>query len=274
VESVRVRSVDGTEVQAEAHGEGPVLVLSCAFCTTRENWRANLPALTGAGYRVVLWDYRGHGASDVPEEPEAWSMERVVEDLGAVLDRLAPGEPAVLGGLSFGGLCSLHFALRHPGRVRALVLVDSGPGFKKPESQAAWQEQVERTARFVQERGLRAFVDGKAGATCVGRRPELPAARAAADAIAAQDPDGLALFGRFVAGPAPAVIDDLSRIEVPALVLVGEEDRAYLRAADVMAARLPDARKVVLPGAGHIVNIEAPEAFERAVVDFLREIPA
>jgi len=273
VESVRVRSPDGTGIQAEAHGEGPVLVLSCAFCTTRENWRANLPALTAAGYRVVLWDYRGHGASDVPDGPEAWSMERVVEDLGAVLERLAPGGPAVLGGLSFGGLCSLHFALRHPGRVRALVLVDSGPGFKKPEAQAAWQEQVERTASFVQERGLRAFVDGKAGATCVGRRPELPAARAAADAIAAQDPAGLARFGRYVAGPAPAVIDELSRIEAPALVVVGEEDRAYRRAADVMAARLPNARKVVLPGAGHIVNIEAPEAFERAVVDFLDGIP-
>jgi pimeloyl-ACP methyl ester carboxylesterase len=207
----------------------------------------------------------------VPVDPDAYSMERVVDDLGCVLDWAAPGEPAVLGGLSFGGLASLHFALRHPERVRGLLLIDSGPGFKNPKAQENWTRATERAALFIERRGLATFVE-KAVATTVGLRPELPAARAAAEAIAAQDPVGLAHFSRRVAAIAPPVIDELPSIDVPALVIVGEKDEAYLRAADVMAARLPRAEKVTIPGAGHIVNIEAAGAFDAAVLSFLREM--
>jgi pimeloyl-ACP methyl ester carboxylesterase len=267
-----VSASDGVALHAEAHGEGLPLLLSCAFCTTHENWRPQVEPFTAAGVRVVLWDYRGHGRSGVPRDPDAYSIEHVVDDMARVLDWAAPGVPAVLGGLSFGGLASLHFALRHPERVRGLVLVDSGPGFKKPEAAAAWEKQVERTASFLERRGVPAFVEGPAAATLVGRDPALPAARAAAAAIAAQDPFGLASFGRRVAGPAPPVIDELARIEVPALVVVGEEDAPYLRAAEVMAAKLPDAERVTIPGAAHIVNLEAPEAFDAAVLRFLSRL--
>jgi len=268
---VPVEASDGTELYVESHGSGVPFVLSCAFCTTHENWRGQVGPLTRAGARVILWDYRGHGLSGAPEDPDAYDMERVVDDLRCVLDATAGDEAAVLGGLSFGGLCSLHFALAHPERVRALVLVDSGPGFKNPEALAGWQQQIERTATFLLERGFRAFVEGRAGSTCVGRRPDLPAAVAAAEAIAGQSPAAVAAFGRRVAGPAPCVIDDLARIDVPALVMVGEEDRPYLRAAEVMAARLPRAELRVIAGAGHIVNIEAADAFDAEVIRFLRE---
>ena len=116
---------------------------------------------------------------------------------------------------------------------------------------------------------MEVLLSGKAAATAIGSRPELPAAQAAARAIAAQDPAAVAAFGRRVAGPAPSVIDELARIEAPALVLVGEDDRAYLRAAEVMAAKLPKATHVVLPGAGHIGNIEEADAFNAALLRFL-----
>jgi pimeloyl-ACP methyl ester carboxylesterase len=128
---------------------------------------------------------------------------------------------------------------------------------------------VERTASFVERHGCAALVASRASATLVGRDPELPAARAAGRAIAAQDPRGLAHFGRRVSGPAASVIDELARIEVPTLVLVGELDEGYHRAAELMAARIPKARRLVIPGAGHILNIEAEEAFNRALVGFL-----
>jgi pimeloyl-ACP methyl ester carboxylesterase len=80
----------------------------------------------------------------------------------------------------------------------------------------------------------------------------------------------VALFGRRVAGPAPSTIDRLGEIRAPALVLVGALDGAYLRAAEVMKAKLPKARSVVIPDAGHCVNIEQSEAFDRAVLEFLR----
>jgi len=259
---------DGTRIYAEAHGSGIPVVFSCALCTTHENWRLQVAPLVAAGMRVILWDYRGHGRSESPAADAAYSMEQVVDDLARVLDWAAPSEPAVLAGLSFGGLASLHFTLRHPDRVRALLLIDSGPGFKNPKAQEGWARNTERTAAFVESRGMAAFVD-RAAATLVGRDPALPGVEAAAAAIAAQDPAGLARFARLIAGVAPPVIDELAGIDVPALVLVGEEDEQYLRAAEVMTAKLPRAERVTIPGAGHIVNIEANQAFDAAIIAFV-----
>lgn len=268
----RIEASDGVGLYVERHGEaggGAPILFSCAYSTTHANWLPQVDPLVAAGHRVGLWDYRGHGRSDAPDDPNAYSMEQVVSDLGRVLDWLAPDEPVVLAGLSFGGLASLHFTVAHPTRVRALVLAGSGPGFKNPKAAARWKTQSERTADFIESRGFESFVTGKAAPTCIGRKPELPAARAAAEGIKAQSPHGVAEFGRRVAGLAPSVIDELAGIEQPALVLVGAEDDAYLRAADVMTAKLPKARRVVVPGAGHILNIEEAEAFDRLVLEFL-----
>jgi pimeloyl-ACP methyl ester carboxylesterase len=267
-----LKASDGVELYAEVHGEGTPVLFSCAFSTTHENWRGQVAPLVSRGFRVILWDHRGHGRSALPESPDAYSMEQVVEDFASVLDWGAPGEAAVLVGHSFGGLASLHFATRSPERVRALVLLGSGPGFKKPEAAAGWMERTERTARYIEERGFEAFVRGKAGATCVGRRPELPGARVAAAAIEAQSPHSVATFARRVVGPAPPVIDELAGIEAPALVLVGEEDGPFVQAAEVMASKLPHARHELIPGAGHVANLEQPELFNEHLVRFLEEL--
>jgi len=266
-----VTASDGVELYAEAHGSGTPLLFSCALSTTHENWRAQVAPLVAAGARVILWDYRGHGRSAVPPNASAYSMDQVVDDLGRVLDETAPGQPAVLAGLSFGGLASLHFALLRPERVRGLLLVDSGPGFKNPKAQAGWVSATERTAAFIEKRGVAEFAR-RAADTTVGGRPELPAARAASAAIVAQDPVGLAHFARQVAAHAPPVIDDLASIDLPALVIVGEKDEPYLKAAEVMVAKLPRANRLTIPGAGHIVNIEAPKEFNKAVIGFLEQV--
>lgn len=272
--ALRVEGGDGVALHAEAHGEGPPVLLTPGFSQTRETFRPQVAPLVEAGFRVILWDLRGHGRSGAPAEAAGYSMERIVEDLGRVLERAAPGRRAVVGGLSFGGLAALHFALARPERVRALLLLASGPGFKSPRSQAAWEEQVERTARGLEARGMEALLEGRAAHTTIGRRPELPEARAAAEAFRAQDPKAVAAFGRHVAAAAPPVIERLGEIRVPTLVLVGEEDAPYRRAADVMAARIPDARPVVVPGAGHVSTLEAGEAVSRELLDFLASLPA
>jgi pimeloyl-ACP methyl ester carboxylesterase len=269
-----VTASDSVEIYVEAHGEGFPLLLSPGYCQTHENFRPQVEPFVEAGARVVLWDYRGHGKSEAPEDADAYLLERVLDDMDRVLEWAAPGWPAVLGGLSFGGLASLHFAVAHPERVRALLLFDSGPGFKKREGQASWEVQVGRIADRLEKMGFEGYVDGRASATAIGRRLDLAGAQAAGRAIQAQDPHGVARFGRRVVGPAPGVIDDLASIEVPALVLVGEQDTAYFRAAEVMAAKLPNATHVVIPDAGHVVNIEQTEAFNRAVIEFLAALPA
>ena len=270
-----ITASDGCALHVEVHGDGDLpLVLSCGLCTTHVHWRPQVAPLVDAGVRVILWDFRGHGLSQAPDDPAAYSMDRVRQDLLELLDAVCPGEPAVLGGLSFGGLLSLHTALARPDRVRALLLADTGPGFKNPEAQARWEAQTERTASYVETRGPAAFVKSRAAPTLVGLQPDLPAAVAAGEAIAAQQPHGLAHFARRVAGPAPPVIDQLGEIRCPALVVVGALDDAYLRAADVLAARIPGARRETLPDAGHIVNIEAESAFNEAALGFLASLRA
>lgn len=272
---MKIEASDGTELYVEVHGESGIPILfSCAYCTTHENWRSQVEPLVAAGARVILWDFRGHGLSGAPAEAERYSIGQIVDDIARVLDRVSPDQPVVLAGLSFGGLASIHFALAHPERTRALALIDSGPGFKNPEAQAKWTQQVARTAEVLMTRGFDAFVRGKAAITCVGRDLELPASRAAAASIEKQDPLGLANFGIHIAGPAPAVIDELPGIACPALIVVGAQDKPYLRAAEVLAAKLPNSEHHVIEGAAHIVNIEATEAFNALLVDFLKRLAA
>lgn len=267
----RLAASDGIELYAETHGAGIPVLLSGALCTTAENYRFNVEPLVEAGAQLILWDYRGHGKSDSPPDASAYHLDQVLDDLGRVLDWAAPGRAAVVGGLSFGGLASLHFAYRNPERVCGLLLIDSGPGFKNPEAQANWEASLERTASYLESKGPAAFVKSRAAATLIGLRPELPAAQAAGRAIGAQDPVGLANFARGVAALAPPIIDELPEIEVPALVMIGEKDKPYLRAADVMTARLPRAKRHTISGAGHIVNIEASDAFNAAAAGFIRQ---
>ena len=267
---------DGVSIYYEQHSpEGPAkptVVFSCAYCTTHENWRGQVEPIVAVGHPVVLWDLRGHGDSEAPNGADSYSIDKVVADLLAVAEATTPGAPFVAAGLSFGGLASLHFAVRHPDRVAGLALVGSGPGFKNPEAAAGWAAQVERTASFLEKRGFEAFVGGRAGVTCVGSKPELPAARAAAQAICAQSVAGVAHFGRRVSGLAPPVIDDLAKLDMPALVIVGENDKPFRRAAEVMAVKLPRSVHVIIPGAGHIVNIEEAEIFNRELIGFLSKL--
>ena len=264
-----VTASDGVRLYAEAHGEGEPVVFSPGYCQTHENFRAQVEPFVDAGFRVVLWDFRGHGKSEAPDDLDAYSMGQVVDDLARVLEWAAPGAPAIVGGLSFGGLASQHYALAHPGRASALLLIASGPGFKKREAQLGWEAQVGRIADRLEAVGFEGYTSGRAAANSIGLRPELPAAQAAGRAIEAQSALGVAHFGRRVCGPAPSTLDRLGELTLPALVLVGALDRAYERAALVMVAKLPNPQQVVIPDAGHCVNIEQAEAFNQAVLEFL-----
>ncbi len=264
-----VAAADGIQLYAEAHGAGEPIVFSPGYVQTHENFRAQVEPFVAAGFRVVLWDYRGGGRSQVPEAESAYSMEHVVSDLGRVLDWAAPGQPAILAGLSFGGLASQHFALAHPKRVSALVLIASGPGFKNPKAQLDWEAQIGRISARLERVGFTGYTSGPSQTLSIGVRPELPAAQAAGRAIEAQSPRGVALFGKHICGPAPSTLDRLGEISAPTLVLVGALDTAYARAAEVMAARVRGAKTVTIPDAGHCVNIEQAEAFNRAGLGFL-----
>jgi pimeloyl-ACP methyl ester carboxylesterase len=265
---------DGVSLYAESHGAGIPVIMSNGLCTTCENFRPQVEAFVDAGAQLILWDYRGHGRSESPGDPSAYRFDRVLDDLCRVLDWAAPGRRAVVGGVSFGGLASLHFAHKSPERVRGLILSATGPGFKNPEALARWSEWIERSASLIESEGSAAFAQSAAAPTLIGLRPDLPVAQAAIRAIALQDPVGLVHFQRQIAAQVPPIIDELTEIDCPALVAVGEKDDAFLRAADFMAARLPRAERETIPGAGHMANIDESEAFNAIALQFLGKIAA
>ena len=137
---------EGVKVYFEDHGSGPGVLLSHGFSQSSAMWRDQVEALSG-NYRVMIWDMRGHGRSDYPNDLAAYSEAHSVADMAAILDACGLAT-AVIGGLSLGGCTSLAFHLAHPQRTAGLMLFDTGPGFKKDEARAAWNTRANaRTAR-------------------------------------------------------------------------------------------------------------------------------
>ena len=120
----------GVRLAADTRGEGPNLVCTTGWANARSVWDA-LATDLAADHRVTTWDLRGHGASDTPP-PDCYGRSDALDDLAAVLD--AAGRPAVLIGHSLGGYLSLAYALGRPDEVVGLVLVATGPGFRKDQS--------------------------------------------------------------------------------------------------------------------------------------------
>jgi pimeloyl-ACP methyl ester carboxylesterase len=246
---------DGVEIYYESHGAGPPVLLSHGYGATCRMWDGEIDAFRDR-YRIIVWDMRGHGKSGDPADPGAYSQALSVGDMAAVLDACDVGR-AVIGGLSLGGVMSLAFHLAHPQRVAALLLCDTGPGFRKSEARAAWNERAFARAHELDEKGLAALRGG--GETRLGRH---------------RSARGLALAARgMLAQFDSSLIDSLPTIEVPTLLLVGSEDKNFLAATYYMAGKIPGARKVVIPDAGHAANLDAPVAFDRAVDEFLAGLP-
>lgn len=259
--------VGGVRIAYETRGEGPVLVLCHAFGVDRTMWEPQI-ARFARTHRLVTFDQRGAGESDhpVPEPgaPDPYTVDTFAEDLRGVLDDLGVARARVLG-LSMGGATALRFAIRWPERVEALVLASAMasrlPG--KIIERARFVEQV--MAREGLPAAYRYYFDGPLfGGVPRDARFEAMMARCAAAAT----PHGFTGCYR-VTIDRPSMVEGLDRIQAPTLVLVGEKDTYYLDEAEMMARRIPRARKVILKGVGHAMSIEAPEAFADEVLRFL-----
>jgi 3-oxoadipate enol-lactonase len=253
----------------ELAGDGPaVALLHSTVCDSRM-WDAEFPALAER-YQVLRYDFRGFGRSPLPPEP--WSS---VDDLRGLLDS-AGMERAALVGLSGGAATALDFALAEPERVRGLVLAAPAIGGMD------WSEEVRRFGEqedalldagdldAAVELNLRMWVDGpRRGPDAVD-----PAMRAKVGEMQRR-----AFEVQLASEPGehrrlqPPAVERLEQVAAPTLVLVGDADVAdVLERAELLARRIPDARKVVLAGVAHMVNLERPEEFFRLVLDFLARL--
>ncbi|NDH60095.1 MAG: alpha/beta fold hydrolase [Alphaproteobacteria bacterium] len=247
---------NGVKIHYEVHGSGPTLLLSHGYSSTCRMWDGQIAALKDR-YQVVVWDFRGHGESDYPTDPGLYSEALTVGDMRALLDAVG-ARKAIVAGLSLGGYMSLAFNASHPDRVRALMLFDTGPGFKKDEARAKWNETAHKRAADLEARGLAAL--NASDEVRLTRHRDAKGLAGAARGMLAQQND--------------RVIQSLDEVAVPTLVLVGANDTNFLAATDYMAAKIKRAAKAVIPDAGHAANLHQPALFNQAVEAFLAKLPA
>jgi pimeloyl-ACP methyl ester carboxylesterase len=254
-------SVNGIEIDyaVTGPGHGRPVILSHGYGATRRMWDGQHAAL-GDRYRLITWDMRGHGQTETPDDPAQYSTELTVADTRGLLQALGMTR-AVVGGLSLGGYMSLAFYLTHPEMVEALIICDSGPGYRNADARAAWNQRAHQRATDLEARGLEAFG---------GRSREVREARERH-----RGAQGLAHAARgMLAQQDSRVIDGLATIRVPTLIVVGDRDEPFLAPCEYMAKKIPNARLEVIAGAGHSSNLDQPAAFDRVLLDFLDSLPA
>jgi pimeloyl-ACP methyl ester carboxylesterase len=218
---------DGVHLACRIDGSGWTVLMTHGYGDSQQSFAGVRDALVVEA-RVVTWDLRGHGASGAPDDPQLYSVRATLADMEALLDA-AGAERAVLVGHSLGGYLSLAFRLASPRRVAGLVLVGTGPGFRREEGRTGWNEMTERLADAARTRGL---------------------ALAARGILPQRD---------------SSVIDSLPDIEVPTAVVVGDRDEQFLAGSRYMADRIPGASLVVVEGAAHSPHVSHPDSVATAV---------
>ena len=253
------------ELAFRERGSGTPMVLLHAFPLWSAVFDAQLDGLAGQA-RIIAPDLRGFGASPGPGSDEP-SLDLMADDVVALLDRLDV-DRCCLGGMSMGGYVAMAVRRRHPDRVGSLVLIDTKAAADDP----AARENRERIARAVLDNGARALrpmIDTLLGETTRASRPDVVAT--VTGWLDAARPEAVAWAQRAMAAR-PASFDVLGSADLPAFVLVGEEDAVTPHdQAMAVADAFPRPTPVyVIPGAGHLSSVENPDS----VTDALRDVLA
>ena len=245
---------DNAQIYHEVYGDdkAPTFLLSHAYGASSAMWAKQIDAFS-KNHRIILWDMRGHGKTKTKETPEYFSHALALSDMNALLEHYQISQ-AVIGGLSLGGYLSLLFYQRHAQKVKALLLCDTGPGFKKDESRDQWNQRALRQAEALEKRGL-------------GAAPKVP------DGVHHHSAIGLALAARYLLTQNDAsVITQLEQIQVPTIIVVGADDKPFHPSANYMDKKIPHSEKIIIPNAEHFANDDNPETFNNAVLDAFEDM--
>jgi pimeloyl-ACP methyl ester carboxylesterase len=245
-------------------GVGPAVLMLHGFPFDKSMWTDQVDALTAAGFRVVVPDLRGLGATKAVVEIS--TMDDMARDAVALLDRLQIGE-AVVCGLSMGGYVALELVHLFPERVSGLVLAGTRAPADNEQERAGREQQVQTMMRA----GMVPI--------SIATLPKLLAERTRAEKpgvvkdvrrmITRADPKGAAAAQRGMAARRDYT-EDLSNIKAPTLIIVGREDPIRpVTDAEFMQERIPNSRLEIIEDAAHLTNMEQPKAFNRVLIDFL-----
>ncbi|MCH8939734.1 MAG: alpha/beta hydrolase [Chloroflexi bacterium] len=265
--------LNGVGIYYEETGEGFPLVFAHELAGNTESWKAQVSYFSRR-YRVITYNARGYPPSDVPEVLDDYSQEQVVEDLYLLLQHLGVKQ-AHIGGLSMGGNMTLFFGLRHPEMAKSLIVAGAGTGSTDP---ALFKQQSEAYAAQLEAKGTAGFGDYLTGPTRVRFKQKDPTGWAEfARLFSEHSAIGKALTLRGYQARRPSVMSletELQALQVPTLIILGDEDDPCLEPALFMKRNIPRSGLVVVPQTGHAVNLEEPEIFNRSVSDFLSAVDA
>jgi len=269
-------TVNGVSLFYEEVGQGRPLVFVHEFAGDARSWHLQV-RFFARRYRTIAFNARGYPPSEVPKDVAAYSQEQAAEDIRGMLDALGIDRAHVCG-LSMGGYATLHFGLRHPDRALSLTVAGAGYGSVSGERDK-FRGDSESIARRFEGQGMAAVAEFYSrGPSRVQLMDKDPMGwREFYDQLAAGSAEGHALTMRGVQMKRPSIFEldrDMERLEVPTLIMTGDEDDPCLEPALFMKRKIRSSGLVVLPKAGHAINLEDPEAFNRALLDFLTAVDA
>ena len=261
---------DGTRLYFEEAGSGAPLVFVHEFAGDHRSWEPQL-RFFARYFRCVAFNARGFPPSDAPEDGARYSQAHARDDIVAVLDHLKI-DKAHLVGLSMGGFAVLHAGISYPTRARSLVIGGCGYG-AEPEQKAKFQAECEAAAASFDANWSEAAKKYALGPTRVQFQNKDPRGWAEfAQQLRDGSSKGHALTMRGVQMKRPSLYEltgDMKKIDLPTLIITGDEDDPCLEPALLLKRNIRTSGLVVLPCSGHTINIEEPEAFNRAVLEFL-----
>ena len=264
---------DGTRLYYEEAGSGTPVIFIHEFAGDHRSWEPQM-RFFARWFRCIAFDARGFPPSEVPEDGERYSQQHARDDVIAVLDHLRIDRAHVVG-ISMGGFAALHVGIAYPQRARSLVIAGCGYG-AAPEAKAKFQAECEAAAGSFETDWAEAAKKYALGPTRVQFQNKDPRGWAEfAAQLEQHSPRGQALTMRGVQMKRPSLwelVDDMKKIDLPTLILTGDEDEPCLEPALLMKRSIATAGLVVLPWSGHTINIEEPDGFNRALFDFFLRV--
>ncbi len=272
----RITTPDGISLHYEEAGEGTPMLFIHEFGGNHASWEPQMRHFARR-HRCITYAARGYPPSDVPADVEQYSQAIAVADAIAVLDALGIARAHIVG-LSMGGFATVHFGLRHPDRALSLTVAGAGYGCEKEHEDYFRGVSLEVADRFEKD-GARAFAPIYAeGASRVQFQDKDPRGwREFADRLATHSDQGAALTMRGVQARRPSFWDleaELKAMDVPTLVIVGDEDDHCLQPGIFLKKIIPACGLSVFPKTGHTLNLEEPDAFNALLAAFIAQVEA
>jgi pimeloyl-ACP methyl ester carboxylesterase len=265
---------DGVRLYYEETGTGAPIVFVHEFA---DDYRGYEPQIRyfARRYRCIAYNARGYPPSEVPEDPSRYSQDRARDDIRAVLDALAI-EKAHIVGISMGGFATLHFGLAYPERALSLVVAGCGYGAELGKRQQ-FHEETAKTAALIESAGMKVAAQTYGiGPTRVQFQNKDPRGWAEFAAhLAEHSTLGSANTMRGVQARRPSLwdlTDRMGKLEVPTLIMTGDEDDPCLDPGLLMKRTIPTAALVVFPNTGHALNLEEPDLFNRSCDEFFHQV--